>query len=49
MGVHSQLKCLGILLDYDNNMLSFYDTANSLHLHTSFFQFVQHSQSGTNP
>ncbi|XP_029463410.1 probable E3 ubiquitin-protein ligase MID2 isoform X2 [Rhinatrema bivittatum] len=35
-----QLKRLGILLDYDNNTLSFYDPANSLHLHTFDISFV---------
>nr|XP_033801160.1 probable E3 ubiquitin-protein ligase MID2 isoform X4 [Geotrypetes seraphini] len=35
-----QLKRLGVLLDYDNNTLSFYDPANSLHLHTFDISFV---------
>ncbi|KAM9327073.1 putative E3 ubiquitin-protein ligase MID2 [Gastrophryne carolinensis] len=38
--VHPQLKRLGVLLDYDNNMLSFYDPANSLHLHTYEISFI---------
>uniref|UniRef100_A0A5K1V9I9 Midline 2 n=1 Tax=Sus scrofa TaxID=9823 RepID=A0A5K1V9I9_PIG len=38
--VHPQLKRLGVLLDYDNNMLSFYDPANSLHLHTFDVTFI---------
>nr|DBA21791.1 TPA: hypothetical protein GDO54_018387 [Pyxicephalus adspersus] len=40
MDVHPQLKRLGILLDYDNNTLSFYDPANSLHLHTYEIPFI---------
>ncbi|XP_030044863.1 probable E3 ubiquitin-protein ligase MID2 isoform X2 [Microcaecilia unicolor] len=35
-----QLKRLGVLLDYDNNTLSFYDPANCLHLHTFDISFV---------
>ncbi|MEJ1275095.1 hypothetical protein NN561_005990 [Cricetulus griseus] len=38
--VPPQLKRLGVLLDYDNNMLSFYDPANSLHLHTFDVTFI---------
>ncbi|XP_077163439.1 putative E3 ubiquitin-protein ligase MID2 [Paroedura picta] len=38
--VHPQMKRLGILLDYDNNILSFYDPANSLHLHTFEISFI---------
>ncbi|XP_074864092.1 putative E3 ubiquitin-protein ligase MID2 [Carettochelys insculpta] len=38
--VHPQMKRLGVLLDYDNNALSFYDPANSLHLHTFNVSFV---------
>ncbi|KAM3912368.1 putative E3 ubiquitin-protein ligase MID2 [Leptodactylus fuscus] len=38
--VHPQLKRLGVLLDYDNNTLSFYDPANSLHLHTFEISFI---------
>ncbi|XP_063273051.1 probable E3 ubiquitin-protein ligase MID2 isoform X2 [Prinia subflava] len=38
--VHPQMKRLGILLDYDNNALSFYDPANSLHLHTFEVSFI---------
>ncbi|XP_075752700.1 putative E3 ubiquitin-protein ligase MID2 isoform X1 [Pelodiscus sinensis] len=38
--VHPQMKRLGVLLDYDNNALSFYDPANSLHLHTFSVSFV---------
>ncbi|KAM9373728.1 putative E3 ubiquitin-protein ligase MID2 isoform 1-T1 [Phaethornis superciliosus] len=38
--VHPQMKRLGVLLDYDNNALSFYDPANSLHLHTFEVSFV---------
>ncbi|XP_060612310.1 probable E3 ubiquitin-protein ligase MID2 [Anolis sagrei] len=38
--VHPQMKRLGILLDYDNNVLSFYDPANSLHLHTFEISFI---------
>ncbi|XP_075691701.1 putative E3 ubiquitin-protein ligase MID2 [Rhinoderma darwinii] len=40
LDVHPQLKRLGVLLDYDNNTLSFYDPANSLHLHTSEISFI---------
>ncbi|KAM4664249.1 putative E3 ubiquitin-protein ligase MID2 [Discoglossus pictus] len=40
LDVHPQLKRLGILLDYDNNTLSFYDPANSLHLHTFEISFI---------
>ncbi|XP_054694942.1 probable E3 ubiquitin-protein ligase MID2 isoform X2 [Grus americana] len=38
--VHPQMKRLGVLLDYDNNALSFYDPANSLHLHTFEVSFI---------
>uniref|UniRef100_A0A8C4Y3M3 Midline 2 n=1 Tax=Gopherus evgoodei TaxID=1825980 RepID=A0A8C4Y3M3_9SAUR len=38
--VHPQMKRLGILLDYDNNILSFYDPASSLHLHTFNVSFI---------
>ncbi|XP_069604748.1 probable E3 ubiquitin-protein ligase MID2 isoform X2 [Ranitomeya imitator] len=38
--VHPQLKRLGVLLDYDNNTLSFYDPSNSLHLHTFEISFI---------
>ncbi|XP_073216717.1 probable E3 ubiquitin-protein ligase MID2 isoform X2 [Lepidochelys kempii] len=38
--VHPQMKRLGILLDYDNNALSFYDPASSLHLHTFSIAFI---------
>ncbi|XP_068956519.1 probable E3 ubiquitin-protein ligase MID2 isoform X3 [Petaurus breviceps papuanus] len=38
--VPPQLKRVGVLLDYDNNMLSFYDPANSLHLHTFNVSFI---------
>uniref|UniRef100_A0A8C8RIN1 Midline 2 n=1 Tax=Pelusios castaneus TaxID=367368 RepID=A0A8C8RIN1_9SAUR len=38
--VHPQMKRLGVLLDYDNNALSFYDPANSFHLHTFEVSFV---------
>ncbi|XP_053129659.1 probable E3 ubiquitin-protein ligase MID2 isoform X4 [Hemicordylus capensis] len=38
--VHPQMKRLGVLLDYDNNVLSFYDPANSLHLHTFEVSFI---------
>ncbi|XP_038273191.1 probable E3 ubiquitin-protein ligase MID2 isoform X1 [Dermochelys coriacea] len=38
--VHPQMKRLGILLDYDNNALSFYDPASSLHLHTFNVAFI---------
>ncbi|KAL2304560.1 hypothetical protein Nmel_013316 [Mimus melanotis] len=38
--VHPQMKRLGVLLDYDNNALSFYDPANSLHLHTFEVAFI---------
>ncbi|KAM9127955.1 putative E3 ubiquitin-protein ligase MID2 isoform 1-T7 [Pangshura tecta] len=38
--VHPQMKRLGILLDYDNNTLSFYDPASSLHLHTFNVSFI---------
>ncbi|XP_066437056.1 probable E3 ubiquitin-protein ligase MID2 [Eleutherodactylus coqui] len=40
LDVHPQLKRLGVLLDYDNNALSFYDPANSLHLHTYEISFI---------
>ncbi|KAJ7414740.1 putative E3 ubiquitin-protein ligase MID2 [Willisornis vidua] len=40
MEVHPQMKRLGVLLDYDNNALSFYDPANSLHLHTFEVSFI---------
>ncbi|KAM4020593.1 putative E3 ubiquitin-protein ligase MID2 isoform 1-T2 [Anomaloglossus baeobatrachus] len=40
LDVHPQLKRLGVLLDYDNNTLSFYDPANSLHLHTFEISFI---------
>ncbi|MBN3289710.1 TRIM1 ligase, partial [Polypterus senegalus] len=35
-----QLKRLGVLLDYDNNTLSFYDAMNSQHLHTFDISFI---------
>ncbi|XP_062331987.1 probable E3 ubiquitin-protein ligase MID2 isoform X1 [Osmerus eperlanus] len=35
-----QLRRLGVLLDYDNNSLSFYDAMNSQHLHTFDVSFV---------
>ncbi|XP_046894850.1 probable E3 ubiquitin-protein ligase MID2 isoform X1 [Hypomesus transpacificus] len=35
-----QLRRLGVLLDYDNNSLSFYDAMNSQHLHTFDVAFV---------
>ncbi|XP_015206606.2 probable E3 ubiquitin-protein ligase MID2 [Lepisosteus oculatus] len=35
-----QLRRLGILLDYDNNILSFYDAMNSQHLHTFDISFI---------
>ncbi|KAM7160304.1 putative E3 ubiquitin-protein ligase MID2 isoform 2-T3 [Macrochelys suwanniensis] len=38
--VHPQMKRLGVLLDYDNNALSFYDPASSLHLHTFNVSFI---------
>lgn len=38
--VHPQMKRLGVLLDYDNNALAFYDPANSLHLHTFEVSFI---------
>ncbi|XP_043913619.1 probable E3 ubiquitin-protein ligase MID2 isoform X2 [Protopterus annectens] len=38
--VNPQLKRLGVLLDYDNNMLSFYDAMNSQHIHTFDISFV---------
>ncbi|CAH2315570.1 probable E3 ubiquitin- ligase MID2 [Pelobates cultripes] len=40
LDVHPQLKRLGVLLDYDNNTLSFYDPANSQHLHTFEISFI---------
>ncbi|XP_039187049.1 probable E3 ubiquitin-protein ligase MID2 [Crotalus tigris] len=40
LDVHPQMKRLGILLDYDNNVFSFYDPANSLHLHTFEIAFI---------
>ncbi|XP_056347012.1 probable E3 ubiquitin-protein ligase MID2 [Oenanthe melanoleuca] len=36
----AQLKRLGVLLDYDNNALSFYDPAGGLHLHTFQVSFL---------
>ncbi|XP_058845127.1 probable E3 ubiquitin-protein ligase MID2 isoform X1 [Acipenser ruthenus] len=35
-----QLRRLGVLLDYDNNVLSFYDAMNSQHLHTFDISFI---------
>uniref|UniRef100_A0A6Q2XL21 Uncharacterized protein n=1 Tax=Esox lucius TaxID=8010 RepID=A0A6Q2XL21_ESOLU len=35
-----QLRRLGVLLDYDNNSLSFYDAMNSQHLHTFEVSFL---------
>ncbi|KAJ8282102.1 hypothetical protein COCON_G00046210 [Conger conger] len=35
-----QLRRLGVLLDYDNNSLSFYDAMNSQHLHTFEISFL---------
>ncbi|KAJ8390102.1 hypothetical protein AAFF_G00111160 [Aldrovandia affinis] len=35
-----QLRRLGVLLDYDNNGLSFYDAMNSQHLHTFDISFL---------
>uniref|UniRef100_A0A667WXC9 Midline 2 n=1 Tax=Myripristis murdjan TaxID=586833 RepID=A0A667WXC9_9TELE len=35
-----QLRRLGVLLDYDNNSLSFYDAMNSQHLHTFDISFL---------
>ncbi|KAL0973691.1 hypothetical protein UPYG_G00209670 [Umbra pygmaea] len=35
-----QLRRLGVLLDYDNNSLSFYDAMNSQHLHTFDVSFL---------
>ncbi|KAF7667633.1 hypothetical protein LDENG_00054740 [Lucifuga dentata] len=35
-----QLRRLGILLDYDNNSLSFYDAMNSQHIHTFDISFL---------
>ncbi|XP_023686318.1 probable E3 ubiquitin-protein ligase MID2 isoform X1 [Paramormyrops kingsleyae] len=35
-----QLRRLGVLLDYDNNALSFYDAMNSQHLHTFDVSFL---------
>ncbi|MBN3307428.1 TRIM1 ligase, partial [Amia calva] len=35
-----QLRRLGVLLDYDNNALSFYDAMNSQHLHTFNISFI---------
>ncbi|KAM5146296.1 putative E3 ubiquitin-protein ligase MID2 isoform 1-T1 [Mantella aurantiaca] len=40
LDVHPQMKRLGVLLDYDNNTFSFYDPANSLHLHTYEIPFI---------
>ncbi|OCT67208.1 midline 2 L homeolog isoform X1 [Xenopus laevis] len=40
LDVNPQLKRLGVLLDYDNNTFSFYDPANSLHLHTFQISFI---------
>uniref|UniRef100_A0A803W6B5 RING-type E3 ubiquitin transferase n=1 Tax=Ficedula albicollis TaxID=59894 RepID=A0A803W6B5_FICAL len=36
----AQLKRLGVLLDYDNNALSFYEPAGGLHLHTFQVPFL---------
>ncbi|XP_046705217.1 probable E3 ubiquitin-protein ligase MID2 isoform X2 [Silurus meridionalis] len=38
--VSPQLRRLGVLLDYDNNTLSFYDAMNSQHLHTFDISFL---------
>ncbi|KAG7518202.1 putative E3 ubiquitin-protein ligase MID2 isoform X2 [Solea senegalensis] len=35
-----QLRRLGVLLDYDNNSLSFYDAMNSQHIHTFEISFI---------
>ncbi|KAM9849452.1 putative E3 ubiquitin-protein ligase MID2 [Aulostomus maculatus] len=35
-----QLRRLGVLLDYDNNSLSFYDAMNSQHIHTYEVSFL---------
>uniref|UniRef100_A0A8C4YZQ6 Midline 2 n=1 Tax=Gadus morhua TaxID=8049 RepID=A0A8C4YZQ6_GADMO len=35
-----QLRRLGVLLDYDNNSLAFYDAMNSQHLHTFDISFL---------
>ncbi|KAJ3588542.1 hypothetical protein NHX12_012134 [Muraenolepis orangiensis] len=35
-----QLRRLGVLLDYDNNALGFYDAMNSQHLHTFDISFL---------
>uniref|UniRef100_A0A8C6KVX5 Midline 2 n=1 Tax=Nothobranchius furzeri TaxID=105023 RepID=A0A8C6KVX5_NOTFU len=35
-----QLRRLGVLLDYDNNSLSFYDAMNSHHIHTFEISFL---------
>lgn len=35
-----QLRRLGVLLDYDNNSLSFYDAMNSQHIHTFEVSFL---------
>ncbi|XP_068181771.1 probable E3 ubiquitin-protein ligase MID2 isoform X3 [Antennarius striatus] len=35
-----QLRRLGVLLDYDNNSLSFYDAMNSQHIHTFEISFL---------
>ncbi|XP_076015748.1 putative E3 ubiquitin-protein ligase MID2 isoform X2 [Genypterus blacodes] len=35
-----QLRRLGVLLDYDNNTLSFYDAMNSQHIHTFDISFL---------
>ncbi|KAK0139877.1 putative E3 ubiquitin-protein ligase MID2 [Merluccius polli] len=35
-----QLRRLGVLLDYDNNALAFYDAMNSQHLHTFDISFL---------
>uniref|UniRef100_A0A8C5QTB7 RING-type E3 ubiquitin transferase n=1 Tax=Leptobrachium leishanense TaxID=445787 RepID=A0A8C5QTB7_9ANUR len=40
LDVNPQIKRLGILLDYDNNTISFYDPANSLHLYTFEISFI---------
>ncbi|XP_006000157.1 probable E3 ubiquitin-protein ligase MID2 [Latimeria chalumnae] len=40
MEVCPQLRRLGVLLDYDNNTLSFYDAMSSQHLHTFDIPFI---------
>lgn len=35
-----QLRRLGVLLDYDNNSLSFHDAMNSQHIHTFEISFL---------